>query len=80
MEKSRYSMTKPNLSSNTVLQKVLEGKLKPRKVVAPTKTQAIYILTKAKAKEGKHIHDYYHKNQQIGGINKPWSLIFVNVN
>ena len=48
------SRFKQYLSTNVVLQKVLDGKLQPRKITVPTKTQQTDNLRTAKSTEGKH--------------------------
>jgi hypothetical protein len=82
MKKMRYLMTKPNLknclSTNSALQKILEGKSNTRIVTTPKKTQEINNSTPAKPKENTHTHRTTI-NIKITKIDH-WSLIFLNIN
>jgi hypothetical protein len=51
---------KQYLSTNTGLQKALEGNFHPKKTNYPMKTQKINNLTQAKTKEGKRVRTHTH--------------------
>ena len=80
IEKTRYSMPKPDLI-NTYLQiqsyrKYQKENSNPRKLTATMKTQAIDNLTPENPKEGKHTNTVV----EITEINNHWSLISLSIN